>query len=161
VSDGTTPGTTAREVAEPPTGSDPAPAAGEGSRTGPPTWARRLVTVLTAGGVNAVVWLVAVRAAGLDLVVDAPGQDRQEVGIGVVVLATVVAGLAAWALLAGLRRFTRHGLETWTVVGVAVTALSLAAPLLSGGSVPDRAVLALMHVVAAVTVVAGFRRASR
>jgi hypothetical protein len=116
------------------------------------------VTILTAAGINAVVWLVAVRAAGLDLVVDAPGQGRQEVGGGVVVLATVVAGSVAWALLAVLRRASPHGTEVWTVVAVVVTALSLAAPLLSDGPVADRAVLGLLHVVAAVTVVGGFRR---
>ncbi|MGF1662212.1 MAG: DUF6069 family protein [Kineosporiaceae bacterium] len=169
MSDGTTPETTTGGAAEGPTtataGPAVAPATGDGGagtvRTGPPTWARRLVTVLTAAGLNAAVWLVAVRVAGVDLVVDAPGQGRQEIGIGVVVLATVAAGLAAWVLLAVLRRVWTHGAETWTVIAAVVTALSLAAPLLSEGTVADRAVLGLMHVVAAVTVVGGFRRASR
>lgn len=169
VSDGTTPGTTTRGIAEPPasataeaiTGPAAGSAASASARSGPPTWARRLVTVLTAAGVNAVVWLVAVRVTGLELVVDAPGQGRQEIGIGVVVLATVAAGLAAWLLLAVLRRVWAHGAEAWTVVAVVVTALSLAAPLLSEGPAADRAVLGLMHVVAAATVVAGFRRAPR
>ncbi|MGF1646483.1 MAG: DUF6069 family protein [Kineosporiaceae bacterium] len=165
MSDGATSGATAGDV----TGAKPGPMSRPPTRTGPPTWARRLVTILTAAGINGVVWVVAVRAAGLDLTVAAPGQGRQEVGLGVVVLTTVAAGLVAWVLLAVLawvllavlRRVSPHGLEVWTVVAVVVTALSLAAPLLSEGSGTDRAALGLMHVAAAVTVVVGFRRGSR
>ena len=61
-------------------------------------------------------------------------------------VASVVAGLAAWLALALLERLTRHARAAWVALATLVLAASLGAPLsgrgIDGGS---RLVLALLH----------------
>lgn len=70
----------------------------------------------------------------------------QDLTAGPVVVASVVAGLAAWLALALLERLTRHARAVWVALATLVLAASLGAPLsgrgIDGGS---RLVLALLH----------------
>jgi hypothetical protein len=70
----------------------------------------------------------------------------QDLTAGPVVVASVVAGLAAWLALALLERLTRHARAAWVALATLVLAVSLGAPLsgrgIDGGS---RLVLALLH----------------
>jgi hypothetical protein len=70
----------------------------------------------------------------------------QDLTAGPVVVASVVAGLAAWLALALLERLTRHARAVWVALATLVLVVSLGAPLsgrgIDGGS---RLVLALLH----------------
>jgi Family of unknown function (DUF6069) len=70
----------------------------------------------------------------------------QDLTAGPVVVASLVAGLAAWLALAVLERLTRHARAAWVALATLALVASLGAPLsgrgIDGGS---RLVLALLH----------------
>ena len=73
----------------------------------PPRRRVRALAVLGATAAALAVWVVAVPLAGVDLAART-GATEQPVGPGAVAVSALLAGLAAWALLAVLERFT-HG----------------------------------------------------
>lgn len=110
----------------------------------------RLIAVAAAVVAAVAIWVIAVPVFGLELVAP-PGPDEtapQAVPFGAVVMASLVASLAGWALLAVLERFLSRARTVWTVVASIVMVLSLAGPLLGDAGVPVacRITLALMHV---------------
>ena len=70
----------------------------------------------------------------------------QDLTAGPIVVASVVAGLAAWLALAVLERLTRHARAAWVTLATLVLVVSLGAPL-SGRGIDEqsRLVLALLH----------------
>ncbi|MFC0527443.1 DUF6069 family protein [Phytohabitans kaempferiae] len=97
------------------------------------------------------------RARGLGADLTAGGRT---VTLAAVAVATTVAGLAAWGLLAILERSTRRAATAWTWISVAVLVLSLAGPAgaeTAGGLVA----LVSMHVAAGAVLIAGLRRTVR
>ncbi|WP_248958257.1 DUF6069 family protein [Sphaerisporangium perillae] len=111
---------------------------------------RRAIRALAVAGAavaGLAVWAVADPVAGVDLAVRLNGTagavDR--VGPAAVVITSVLAGLAGWALLALLERLTRRGTSTWTVVALVVLVLSLAGPLASGVTAAAKIALLCMH----------------
>ncbi len=101
-------------------------------------------------------WAVATQAAGVDLRSPAfsAAQHPAAVGVGLVAVATALAALAAWALLAILERTVRHPRRAWTTIAVVVLVVSLGAPLSGHGITgADRAVLACLHLLVATTVI--------
>ena len=70
----------------------------------------------------------------------------QDLTAGPVVVASLLAGLAAWPALAMLERLTRHARAAWVVLATLVLAASLGAPL-SGRGIDgeSRLVLTLLH----------------
>lgn len=106
------------------------------------------VSAMMSGGVAYTLmhWIV-----GLDLFA-----GGREVTLAPVLIASATAGLAGWALLALLTRFTAHALRVWTVIAVAVLVLSLAG---AAGGDGLTSVLSLMslHVTVGVTIIAGMR----
>lgn len=120
---------------------------------------QRALTVAAAVVAAVVVWLVAVPIAGLDLLVRPEGSTTQQVGIGSVVVVSLLAALLGWALLALLERLLPARASTaWTVVAGVMLALSLAGPL-TGGTTPAVTVtLALMHVTVGAALIIGLRR---
>lgn len=110
----------------------------------------RLLAVAGAVVAAVAIWVIAVPVFGLELVAP-PGPDEtapQAVPFVAVVMASLVASLAGWALLAVLERFLSRARTVWTVVASIVMVLSLAGPLLGDAGVPVacRITLALMHV---------------
>ncbi|MEU4221659.1 DUF6069 family protein, partial [Actinoplanes sp. NPDC026623] len=91
----------------------------------------RALAVVAATGATFTVWTVAHQVAGVDLVVDS-GSGATTVTPGAVVITTVVAGLAAWALLALAERRLRRATAVWSGVAGAVLLISLLGPLGSG-----------------------------
>ena len=79
------------------------------------------------------------------------------VGPGAVAAAGLLAGLAAWALLALLERVLARPGRAWTVIAVVVLAVSLAGPLGAAGAA-GAAVLAGLHLVVAAVLVPGLGR---
>ncbi|HEY2794901.1 MAG TPA: DUF6069 family protein [Micromonosporaceae bacterium] len=125
-------------------------AQGTCSRTAP--WA-----VIGGATIAAVVdWTTLHFADGSNLAVRS-GSSVQHIGAISVVAAVVIAGLAAWGLLAVLRRRVRNPRRTWTIIAVAVLAVSLLGPL---GAVTLSAGLGLvsLHLVAGIALIVGFRR---
>jgi hypothetical protein len=135
-----------------------APATAQGGRV-----RSRLLAVAGAVVAAVVIWAIAVPVFGLELVAP-PGPDEtapQAVPFGAVVMASLVASLAGWALLAVLERFLSRGRTVWTVVASIVLVLSLAGPLLGAG-VPAscRITLALMHLCVGAVLISQLPRSS-
>lgn len=106
----------------------------------------RAVAVVAAAAATFVVWTVAYPIAGVDLVVDS-GSGPTTVGPVAVVLVTVLAGLAAWGLLALLERVSRRGTTIWTWTAAAVLLLSLLGPIGSAEGGGATVALLAMHLV--------------
>ncbi|OKI69648.1 DUF6069 family protein [Micromonospora sp. CB01531] len=108
----------------------------------------RVLAVLAATAATLVVWAVAVPVAGVDLVARTGGTDQSVTPV-VVGVATLLAGLAGWALLALLERFTTRARTVWLGVAVVVLLVSLLGPLGGGVGTAATVTLVAMHLVAA------------
>lgn len=105
-----------------------------------------------AGGAAAdlVLWAVAHLVLGVRLAVRlVPGGPSQQVEPVTIAAVAILAGCAAWALVALLERVSRRSRSIWVAIALAVLAVSLAGPL--GAAVTSSAIGALvaMHVVTA------------
>ncbi|MFG1656486.1 DUF6069 family protein [Micromonospora chersina] len=120
----------------------------------------RALAVLAATAATLAVWAAAVPAAGVDLAVRNGGTE-QSVTAAAVGVSTLLAGLAGWALLALLERFTARARAVWTGAAGLVLLLSLLGPV--GGGVGAAATLTLvaLHLAAAAVLVPLLRRTAR
>jgi hypothetical protein len=126
------------------------------------TAVQRALTVLLAMAATLVVWAVEAYLLGIDLHArPVPGAAAVIVGAPAVAFTTLLAGLAAWALLAILERLTPSGRAVWIAAAVVALLVSLAGPL--GGAVTTRAAigLATMHLVAAAILIPLLARSAR
>lgn len=115
---------------------------------------RRRLAGVAAGAVGALsVWGIASPLLGVALDVR-QGSSLTTVGPGSVVVMAVLAGLAAWLVLAGLEKVTKKAAAVWTTVAVVVAVLSLAGPATSAVSTDALGALVAMHLVVAGVVVA-------
>ena len=134
----------------------PADRADRAARSGGRTSALAVVAATVA---TLVVWAIARPLAGADLTVrTGAGSAAQHVGPTAVVVATVLAGLAGWALLALLQRFTSRARAIWITTALVVLVLSMAGPLGAGTTVTAAAILASMHLTAAAILIPGLAR---
>ncbi len=117
----------------------------------------RAGAVVAASVVAAVVWVVGEVFAGVSLVVGS-GPTTQTVGPASIMLVPLVAGAAAWALLAILENTVRRGRLIWTIVGWTVLVLSLLGPVTMAHSPGAVATLIAMHVGVGVTLILGLPR---
>lgn len=122
--------------------------------------ARGLV-VVAAGSAALAGWLVTVPLLGVDLRVQPGGGPVQTVGAATVLVTSLTAALAAWALLALLERSTRRARTTWTVVATLVLLLSVAGPLTSAVTAAAGFALAALHLLVGAVLIPGLRRTSR
>ena len=99
-----------------------------------------VLAALAVWGISELVFGVDVRQPAFG-----PGVPR-DLTAGPVVVASLVAGLAAWLVLAVLERLTRHARAAWAALATLVLAASLGAPL-SGRGIDgeSRLVLTLLH----------------
>lgn len=117
-----------------------------------------------AGAVVAavVVWTLAVRVAGVHLVVSTGSGGQQQIGLSLVVAVSLAAGLAGWALLAVLERWTRRPARAWSATALLVLLVSLSGPATAATTVVAGATLAALHLaVGAVLIPALARTAVR
>jgi hypothetical protein len=122
----------------------------------------RVLAVVGAALATLAVWVVADPLAGVELTVrQGSGASLQEVGPAAVLLVTVLAGLAGWALLAFLERRSSQAGRTWTVIALVALVLSLTSPLLAGTTTASKAALAGMHLAAAAVLVPLLARSAR
>ena len=114
------------------------------------TAVQRALIVLVAIVATLVVWAVEALLLGIDLRARPfPGVAAQVVGPPAIATTTLLAGLAAWALLAILERVSPSGRTVWIAVAVVALLVSLAGPLGGGVTASAAAGLACMHLVAA------------
>ncbi|QLQ36004.2 DUF6069 family protein [Micromonospora robiginosa] len=118
----------------------------------------RLLTVLAAIAATLLGWAVAVPLAGVELTARSGGGGEQRVTPVAVAVSTLLAGLAGWALLAVLERFTGRAGTVWTVVAVVVALLSLLGPLTGGVGRAATVTLVALHLLAGAVLVPGLRR---
>ena len=112
----------------------------------------RALAVLGAAAATLTVWAVAGPLAGVDLRVHL-GTATQHVGPATVAVVSILAGLAAWGLLAALEHFTPQARIVWTAIALVTLALSLTGPLSSGVTTATKVALTGMHLAAAAVLV--------
>ncbi|MBO2447834.1 hypothetical protein J4573_12090 [Actinomadura barringtoniae] len=113
----------------------------------------RALTVAAAVLAGTLAWTVAGPVAGLHLQV----RNSQHVGLAQVVIASLLAGLAAWILLLAFERFTSSARPAWTVAAVIVLVLSLTGPL-GATSATAGITLACLHLLVGTVIILGLRR---
>jgi Family of unknown function (DUF6069) len=113
-----------------------------------------------AGGVAAAlaVWAIAVPLLGIHLLVRFGNGAPQNVGLDVVVGASLVASLCGWGLLASLERRTARARTIWTGVALVFLLVSVSLPLSAGTTTSTRVALALMHLAVAAVLIPVLRR---
>jgi hypothetical protein len=124
------------------------------------TTARRTGRAITVAGgaVGALVlWVVNDPWADIDLAVR-QGNATQHIGPASVVVTALVAGLAAWGLLALLERTARRPARTYRIIALIVLLLSLVGPLGSGVGISSRLVLLGMHLTVGAALIIGLPR---
>lgn len=110
------------------------------------------VGAVAAGAVAAlIVWALALTTGGIQVALG--GGEATDMPWWQVLAASVVAGLAGWALLAILEaRLGARARRTWTIVAIVVALVSLAGPLgMPGIETGDRFWLAGVHLLLAAT----------
>ncbi|MEO8907756.1 MAG: DUF6069 family protein [Microbacteriaceae bacterium] len=118
---------------------------------------RRAATVAVAIVAGIVVWGVCVLLPGLTLTVDV-GASAQIVSLGSVTIVSLIAGSAAWALLALLEHRSKHGRRAWLITAWAVLAVSLLGPVSMGATGAVIASLIVMHLSVGIILIAGLAR---
>jgi hypothetical protein len=113
----------------------------------------RALAVVSAAAVTLIVWAIAGPLAGVNLQVQAGTATARHVGPALVAIAALLAGLAGWALLAAMMRFTPRARVIWTVTALVVLAVSLAGPLAGGVTTAAKLTLAAMHLAAAAVLI--------
>ncbi|PRX98926.1 DUF6069 family protein [Allonocardiopsis opalescens] len=124
------------------------------------TTACRAYAVAGATAAGLAVWVLAVPVAGTDLSVHT-GAELTHVGPIAVAGAGLVAGAAAWALLAVLERLVRRPRPVWTAIAIAVLALSLLAGPLGATSSAAMGTLISMHLAVAAVLIWKLGRTAR
>lgn len=122
--------------------------------------ARRALTVAGAAAAALALWVLTGPVAGLDPSAETGGEIRT-VGAAPVVMGGLVAGLAAWGLLALLERTVARPGRVWAAIALAVLVLSLCGPLGSAGDGTSMAILTGMHLVVAAVLIPGLGGSAR
>jgi len=127
--------------------------------------ARRIgrTVAVAAGAASALVlWAVDDVWAGIDLAVR-QGDTVQHVGPVAAGVTALVAGLAAWGLLALLERTVRRPARTYRIIASILLLLSLLGPLGSGVGTSCKLVLLAMHLTVGAILIVGLpgRRSGR
>ena len=108
------------------------------------------------------VWGISELVFGVDVRQPAFGPGvPQDLTAGPVVVASLVAGLAAWLALAVLERLTRHARAAWVTLATLLLVVSLGAPL-SGRGIDgaSRLVLTLLHLTVGTVLIVLLARTS-
>jgi hypothetical protein len=129
-----------------------------------PTWLharnpRRSRALGVVGAVLAAlaVWTAAVPLLGIDLLVRPGGGPAQAVGPGSVVIASLIASLLGWALLALLEHRTVRARAIWTASALVAMLFSLGGPITAGVTTAAAVTLTLMHLAVAAVLITVLR----
>jgi hypothetical protein len=122
---------------------------------------RNAITATAALTVSAAIigalalWTITDPIAGIGLSV-----RQGPVGAGAVIVTSLLAGLAAWALLAVMRRTMTKPRRAWTITAVVVLAISLLGPLGSASNAASAVILTGMHLLVGAILIVGLRRSA-
>lgn len=112
----------------------------------------RVILILAAIAATSAIWTTS-RGLGADLTA-----FDQSVSLPAVIVATALAGFAAWGLLAVLQRTVRRPATVWTWVALAVLLVSLSGPVGGAATAGGMAALTAMHLAAGAVLIPGLRR---
>jgi drug/metabolite transporter (DMT)-like permease len=115
--------------------------------------ARRVIVVAAAVVANALAWLAG-RHAHVDYIVQTPLGAR-EITLSMVVAATLVSGLAGWAVFSLLERRTRNTGRAWIALAALVLALSILPMFVLPAHLDTKLTLTALHCIAAAILVVG------
>ena len=115
--------------------------------------ARRLIVIAAAAVANALAWLGG-RHAHVDYIVQTPLGAR-EITLPMVVMATLISGLAGWAVFSLLERRTSNTVRAWIVLAALVLTLSILPMFVLRAHLDTKLALTALHCITAVILVAG------
>lgn len=127
------------------------------ARLGRSRLARRPLAVITAPAVAAALWAIEVPLAGVRLGVRFGPSSTQVVGIGPILGASVVAGLAGWAALEAIEARAARPRRTWSVVALVALAASLGLPVGTAESATAMVALVGLHLAVGTTLILQLR----
>lgn len=119
-------------------------------------WPRIVGTAATTAVAATAVWLLWTAAGGVELEVKS-GAGGQQIGIGSVIVSSLLIALAGGALLRWWVGRSERGTRRWTMLAFGIAVVSLITPA-SALTVAAGLGLASLHVVVAVVVIASLRR---
>ena len=128
-----------------------------GSAIGIGRTSRRVIVTATAAVANGLAW-VAGWYAHVDYIVQTPLGAR-EITLSLVIAATLVSGLAGWAVLSVLERRTGNSGRLWVALAALVLALSILPIFVLRANLDTRLTLAALHCIAAAILCFGLPRA--
>ncbi|MFI1993097.1 DUF6069 family protein [Actinoplanes sp. NPDC020271] len=114
----------------------------------------RALTVLAGVAGALLLWAVNAPWAGVPLTVR-QGSGTQQIGPVAVALTALVAGLAAWGLLAVLERKSGNPVRIYRIVTAVILLISLAGPLGSGIGIGTKLALLGMHLTVGAALIIG------
>ncbi|MBV9351603.1 MAG: hypothetical protein JOZ23_08710 [Mycobacterium sp.] len=114
---------------------------------------RRVVTVVTAAAATGLGW-AAGRLAHIDYVLQTPLGARH-ITVVMVIAATMLAGLAGWAVSSLLERHASDAVRAWITLTVVVLTLSILPIFALPASNDTRLALTALHCMAAAILTAG------
>jgi peptidoglycan/LPS O-acetylase OafA/YrhL len=111
----------------------------------------RVVAIAVAATATGLAWLFG-RFAHVDYIADTPMGTRQ-ITLPLIVVATVVAGIAGWGLIALLERYTRSSGRIWIALTIVVLVLSILPVFRTTANPATQYTLAALHCVAAAVLI--------
>jgi hypothetical protein len=121
--------------------------------------ARRVIVIAAAAVANVLAWLAG-RHAHVDYVVQTPFGGR-EITLSLVIAATLVSGLAGWAVFSLLERYTSNTGRAWIALAALVLTLSIVPILVLQAELATRLTLTALHCIAAAILIAGLPQTRR
>ncbi|GII24659.1 DUF6069 family protein [Planosporangium mesophilum] len=107
----------------------------------------RAASVIGASCLTSAIFAIG-RAAGTDFTITDPGPDGQShtFVLPEIAIITLIIGLAGWATLAVLERFTSRARVIWIALATVIVLLSLPPIWIEQATTGTRALLAVIHV---------------
>jgi uncharacterized protein DUF6069 len=121
--------------------------------------ARRVIVIAAAAVANVLAWLAG-RHAHVDYIVQTPLGVR-EITLSLVIAATLVSGLAGWAVFSLLDRRTRNTGRAWIALAALVLALSILPIFVLRAHLDTKLALTALHCIAAAILIAGLPQTRR
>jgi hypothetical protein len=115
--------------------------------------ARRVIVLAAAALANGLAWLAG-RHARVDYIVQTP-MGAREITLSLVVVATLVSGLAGWAVFSVLERRTGNTGRVWIALAALVLVLSILPIFVLRAHLDTKLALTALHCIAAAILVVG------
>jgi peptidoglycan/LPS O-acetylase OafA/YrhL len=111
----------------------------------------RVVTIAIAAAATGLAWILG-RLAHVDYIADTPFGSRQ-ITLALTIVATVAAGIAGWAMIAVLERYTLSPRTIWIALTLLVLVLSIVPVFLTTANLGTQLMLTALHCVAAAVLI--------